>query len=363
MTYIFKFGGSSLLDASKIKQVARFIKGEKQNNKLYVVVSAMGKTTNKLVELSESLGGETNKEYASLVSLGEQISANALAVALNKLGVQTEVLTAKKLIYASGDFDSGTITDINVNRLKKIPKQKVAIICGFQGENEKGETVLLGRGGSDTTAVALGAVLKAKVKIYTDVKGFYTCDPNKFKNAKLLKKINVNSALNLANAGAKVLDKRSLMLANKYKVNLEVLKSMNKRGTQIEYGELEGYHIDGVSYLTNLFMLKGESINVPPANIKKQICLLENGKSNQYTIFGVSKNWKPSQNATPCEILLIAGSGLDTFQGVQTQILKMVQKVKTSVYMLDITSTTITIITKKDLAKKFAEQLVNITNG
>ena len=222
---------------------------------------------------------------------------------------------------------------------------------------------MLGRGGSDTTAVALGAALNAKVKIFTDVNGFYTCDPNKFKGAKLLKKININSALNLANAGAKVLDKRSLMLANKYKVNLEVLKSMHKHGTQIEYGALEGSHIDGVSHTTDLFLLKGEPLNIPASNIKKHLYLSENGTPTEYTIFSLSANAEHPQNATPCELVCVAGSGLDTFDGFTNKLLKPINTQKTCPYLIDISPSAINIITKKGSAKKLAEKLINVIYG
>ncbi len=358
MNIVYKFGGTSLENSKKIKQVAKFISREKKNNRLFVVVSAMGKTTNKLVKLANSFSDKMGEEYAGLVSLGEQISAWSLANALKKLNIESEVLTAKKLIYAKGDFDNATITQINVNRLRKIPKQKVVIICGFQGENQNLSTVLLGRGGSDTTAVALGAVLNAKVKIFTDVNGFYNYNPNEFENAELLKKINIKSALNLATAGAKVLDSRCLMLANKYNVDVEVLKSMSSSGTKVEYGELEGIHIDGISYLQNLFLLKVNGQQVLNKNIIKKFVICENKTLTQYIV--TKKLLNSTQNSTSCGIVCIAGSGLDVFETFQQQLFSVTSKFKKDIYLLDISSTSINIVVKKDVAKKLVESFINV---
>lgn len=260
MREVIKFGGSSLSSAEKIKGVAKFIlQKTKTASELVVVVSAMGKTTDRLVELSSSLG-QDQFSRAKAITLGEEISAAMLSVALNALGVKNAIFTAKDVkIHAKGHPLKAIITSIDTSTLLECIKTSVAIVTGFQGVDDSDRTLCLGRGGSDTTAVALAAALGCPCKIYTDVDGYYALDPNTFSLAKKLEQIDIFSAIESAHNGAKVLDKRCLELACKEKVPLSVLKSQTNSGTNINYTPLESYSVNTLTCKNDILFVKTTS--------------------------------------------------------------------------------------------------------
>ncbi len=341
MRYIFKFGGTSLENVQKIKSVAAFITGFKHENncELVVVVSAMGKTTNTLEALAKEVSTSPSPfPYARLLTQGEMISASLLAIALETLNEKTAILSASEIpISAAGDPTNSIITSINAEKITKHLKDKIVIVPGFQGYNNS-QPCTLGRGGSDTTAVALSKALSADVKIFTDVDGFFATDPNKFGKSKKLEEINIRSAIELAHSGAKVLDKRCLELANTFKPSLEVLKSQTSEGTKVKYFPIETFQIDGVSCKNDIVFVK-----IPH---KKTEFLQMSFKNNNFSplfeefVFGKFHAFAMSKEEysrfesqtsleTECEnadLVVICGSGFTFFKEFMQKMQNAVKK-------------------------------------
>lgn len=238
-TIVLKFGGSSLADNEKLKNVAnKIIELYKKEYNIVVIVSAQGKTTDKLLAEAKELSETPNKrELDVLLSSGEQISAAKLSILLNKMGYDSISLTGWQAgIFTNNTNQNALIKSIDLKRVKKeLEKNKIVIITGFQGFNKDLDITTFGRGGSDTSAVALAAALKAKnCYIFSDVDGVYTCDPNKIKEAKKLSAISYNEMLTISNEGAKVLHDRCVEIGEKFKVPI-ITKSTfnNKSGTII----------------------------------------------------------------------------------------------------------------------------------
>ncbi len=235
-----KFGGTSVGSVDKILKVAERIKAESdQGNQVVVVVSAMGKSTDQLVDLAKEISGQPNKrDMDMLLSTGEQVTIALLSMALNEQNLPAVSFTGWQAgILTEPVHGNARITNINTESVQnQLNEGKVVIVAGFQGITEDGEITTLGRGGSDTTAVALAAALKAdKCDIYTDVTGVFTSDPRYVKMARKLKSVSYDEMLELANLGAGVLHPRAVEFAKNYQVRLEVRSSMEKEeGTMIE---------------------------------------------------------------------------------------------------------------------------------
>ncbi|MEH7252046.1 aspartate kinase [Neobacillus niacini] len=235
-----KFGGTSVGSGEKILNVAQRIKAESdQGNQVVVVVSAMGKSTDHLVDLAKEISGQPNKrDMDMLLSTGEQVTIALLSMALNEQNLPAISLTGWQAgIMTEPVHGNARITTINPDAVKnQLAAGKVVIVAGFQGITENGEITTLGRGGSDTTAVALAAALKAdKCDIYTDVTGVFTTDPRYIKSARKLKSVSYDEMLELANLGAGVLHPRAVEFAKNYQVRLVVRSSIEKEeGTVIE---------------------------------------------------------------------------------------------------------------------------------
>jgi aspartate kinase len=224
---VLKFGGSSVADAEKIKKVAsRVIAKKDAGNDVVVVVSAMGDTTDHLVDLAKSVSeNPPDREMDMLMSSGEQISMAILSMAIEAMGRDSISLTGSQAeIITDCAHRRARIIDIKATRVRQeLEKGRIVIVAGFQGISGDSEITTLGRGGSDTTAVALAYALKADVcEILTDVPGVFTADPRVVKNARKLKEISFEEMLELASMGAKVLNSRSVELAGKYGVVLKV---------------------------------------------------------------------------------------------------------------------------------------------
>lgn len=235
-----KYGGSSVSNTDKIKNIANHvIKRKEQGNSLVIVVSAMGDTTDEYISLAKEITENPNKrELDVLMSTGEMISASLLSMALNSLGCEAISYSAYQLnIKTCGQYGKSLIEDIDVSRVGKSLKEgKVVIVTGFQGINCEGDITTLGRGGSDTSAVALAVKLKGSCEIYTDVDGIYSLDPRKY-NAKKLDVIEYEEMLELASLGAQVMHSRSVELAQKYNVEILVgLSCSDIKGTYIKGG-------------------------------------------------------------------------------------------------------------------------------
>lgn len=225
-----KFGGTSVADVEKIKNVARAVIREKENgNDVVVVVSAMGHTTDYLVKMAKDLNPNPSaREMDMLLSTGEGVSIALLAMAIQAQGYEAESLNAMQIgIHTENIHMKARITDIDTTRLERdLAAGKIIVVAGFQGVTEGNEITTLGRGGSDISAVALAAALKAKrCDIYTDVEGVYTTDPRIVPTASRLKEISYGEMLELAQAGANVLHPRSVETAKVYNVPLRVRSS------------------------------------------------------------------------------------------------------------------------------------------
>jgi aspartate kinase len=235
-----KFGGTSVGSVERILNVAQRVKAETdQGNQVVVVVSAMGKSTDQLVTLAKGISGQPNKrDMDMLLSTGEQVTISLLSMALNEQNLPAVSFTGWQAgIVTEPVHGNARITTINTESVKnQLADGKVVIVAGFQGVTENGEITTLGRGGSDTTAVALAAALKAdKCDIYTDVTGVFTTDPRYIKSARKLKSVSYDEMLELANLGAGVLHPRAVEFAKNYQVRLEVRSSLEKvEGTVIE---------------------------------------------------------------------------------------------------------------------------------
>lgn len=252
MRIVQKYGGSSVATIAQIKNIAKHIKKNYLKNELVVVVSAMGKTTNGLIDLAKQVNKDPNKrDLDFLLNVGEMQSAALLSMALNSLKVPTVCLTGWQAgIKTNSNFGKCFIEKVDVSRIENLlAKNKVVVVTGFQGEWEN-ELTTLGRGGSDTTAVALASCLRARCEIYTDVDGIYFANPNEYKNVKQIKRIDYDSMLALATCGTKVLDYRCLEIAKKYNVEILLNKTLNKDGGSIVGSEyFESLKVTGVSAL------------------------------------------------------------------------------------------------------------------
>ena len=250
-----KFGGTSVADAERIEAVADNIESEiHAGNKVTVVLSAMGDSTDDLIKLAKEINPEPDlREYDALVSTGEQISVALLAMALLKRGIKGKSYTAYQLgIKTNSSHSRARILDVEVSKItSELNEGVVPVITGFQGMNESGDITTLGRGGSDTTGVALAAALDAdECQIYTDVDGIFTTDPRVYDKARLLKKVSFEEMLELSSSGAKVLQLRAVEYASKFNLPIRVLSSFNEgEGTlvQEEKNIMERPIVSGIS--------------------------------------------------------------------------------------------------------------------
>lgn len=250
-----KFGGSSVADADKLRNVARIItETYRKGNSVVAVLSAQGDTTDDLIEKAQEVNPNASKrEMDMLLSTGEQISCSLCAMAIEAMGYPVISLTGWQAgIQTNRAYSNARIKRINTERiLSELDRNTIVIVTGFQGLNKFDDVTTLGRGGSDTSAVALAAALKADLcQIYTDVEGVYTADPRLVENAKKLEEITYDEMLELASLGAQVLHNRSVEMAKKYRVNLEVLSSFaQKPGTKVKevVKKMEKTHVSGVA--------------------------------------------------------------------------------------------------------------------
>ena len=255
-----KFGGSSVANAERVFNVAnRIIEDYKKGNDVVVVVSAQGDTTDDLIEKAKEINpsGASKREIDMLLSAGEQISIALLAMAIEKLGCPaTSLLGWQAGFETDSHHGIARIKKVNSERIRnEIAKGNIVIVAGFQGLNKYDDITTLGRGGSDTSAVAIAASMKADLcQIYTDVDGVYSADPRKVPNAVKMDEISYDEMLELASLGAQVLNNRSVEMAKKYNVELEVLSSLERKpGTIVkETVKMEKTLIRGVAKDNNV---------------------------------------------------------------------------------------------------------------
>lgn len=259
MLIVQKFGGSSVADAAKIERVAGIIADTyNQGNEVVVVLSAQGDTTDDLIEKAKEINPTPSKrELDVLLSVGEQISVSLMAMQFEKMRIPAVSLTGWQIgMQTDSTYGAAKIKTVSTERIRReLDKNRIVIVAGFQGINKYDDITTLGRGGSDTTAVAIAAMLRAdKCQIYTDVEGVFTADPRKVPNAKKLDAITYDEMLELASLGSQVLHNRSVEMAKRYNVDLEVLSSyVRKPGTKVKevVKPVEKMKISGIAKDTN----------------------------------------------------------------------------------------------------------------
>lgn len=303
MLVVKKFGGTSVANKERIMNVAkRCIKDYQAGNDVIVVLSAMGKQTDVLIDMAKDINPNPSKrEMDMLLTTGEQTSVALMAMAMNLLGVPAVSLNAFQIaMHTTSAYSNARLKRIDTERIRhELDSRKIVIVTGFQGVNKYDDYTTLGRGGSDTTAVALAAALHAdKCEIYTDVDGVYTADPRIVKNARKLKEITYDEMLDLASLGAGVLHNRSVELAKKYNVQLVVRSSLNEEeGTIVkEDVKVERMLVSGVAADKNVTRISVVGLQDKPgvafrvfdalakANINVDMILQSIGRDNSKDI-------------------------------------------------------------------------------
>lgn len=287
MLIVKKFGGSSVADKERIFNVAKRCVGDyKAGNDVVVVLSAMGDTTDDLIALAKSINPDAPKrEMDMLLTTGEQISVALMAMALASMGIPAISLNAFQVaMHTTSNYSNARLKRIDVERIRhELDNRKIVIVTGFQGVNKYDDYTTLGRGGSDTTAVALASALHADAcEIYTDVEGVYTADPRKVPEARKLKEITYDEMLELATLGAQVLHNRSVEMAKKYGVQLVVRSSLsNAEGTIVkEETEVEKMLISGVAADKNVARISLVGLKDQPGVAFKLFDLLARNNIN-----------------------------------------------------------------------------------
>ncbi len=283
-----KFGGSSVADAAKVLNVAKIVTDTyRAGNDVVVVVSAQGDTTDDLIAKANEINPAASKrEMDMLMTAGEQISISLLAMAIESLGFPVVSLLGWQAGFnTSSAYGSARIKKIENDRLRaELDRHNIVVVAGFQGINKYDDVTTLGRGGSDTSAVAIAAAMHAdRCQIYTDVEGVFTADPRKVAHAKKLKEITYDEMLELATLGAQVLNNRSVEMAKKYNVEIEVRSSIQKDvpGTIVkEVAKMEKMLIRGVTKDTDVARISVKNISNNPGEAFKMFAKLAQKKIN-----------------------------------------------------------------------------------
>ena len=375
-----KFGGSSVANAERVMNVARIVTDTyKAGNEVVVVVSAQGDTTDDLIAKAQEINPKAkNREIDQLLAAGEQISISLLAMAIESLGFPVISLLGWQAGFNTNSvYGSARIKNIKPNRLQaELARHNIVVVAGFQGINRYDDLTTLGRGGSDTSAVAIAAALHAdKCQIFTDVEGVYTADPRKVENARKLKEITYDEMLELATLGAQVLNNRSVEMAKKYSVELEVLSSLNPiPGTIVkEVAKMEKMLIRGVTKdkdvaLVSVLGVKdnpGVAFNIfsklSQKNINVDIILQSFGRDNTKDIvFTVSKDNGPvavslleeSSHLQEAKIVCdtnvakvsIVGAGMESHPGTATKMFEALYERDINIRMISTSEIKISVI-------------------
>lgn len=376
-----KFGGSSVKDRNRIFNVARIVMNTRNaGNDVVVVVSAQGDTTDDLIaKAAEITSDPSHREMDMLLATGEQISISLLAMALQELGVPAVSLTGWQAGFTTDRaYSKARIKRLNTERVEsELARNRVVVVAGFQGLNRSEDITTLGRGGSDTSAVALAAALKAdRCQIFTDVEGVYTADPRKIPKATKLKEISFDEMLELASLGAQVLNNRSVELAKKYNVELEVISSINPvPGTVVkEEAQLEGMLIKGVAKDNDVAVISvlgvpdvpGMSFKVfsllAQKNINVDIILQSSGRDgNKDVVFTVPEgdaevavNTLEANKARfgggeihvdkTCAKVSIVGAGMQSHSGVASTMFEALSGMNINIKMISTSEIKISVI-------------------
>jgi aspartate kinase len=389
-----KYGGSSVANKERVFNVAnRIVEKYKDGDSVVVAVSAQGDTTDELISKAKEINlNPSKREMDMLLSSGEQISVALLAMAIEQLGCPVISLTGTQAgMYTNSNYSNARIKRIDTDRIfKELDKKNIVIIAGFQGYNKYDDITTLGRGGSDTTAVALAAALGADLcEIYTDVDGVYTADPRIVKNARKLKDISYDEMLELASLGANVLHNRSVEMAKKYNVNLEVKSSFNKvPGTVVkEVSQVEGMLVRGVARDNDTARISIIGIEDKPGkafqifslmskkNINVDIILQSIGRDNTKDIsFTVSKNnldvaleiinnnlnligAKEVRYNDEIAKVSIVGAGMVNNPGVATKMFEALYDVNVNIHMISTSEIKVSVLIDKKDAERAVEAI------
>ena len=287
MLIVKKFGGTSVADKERIFNVAkRCIRDYQNGNDVVVVLSAMGKYTDELIAKAKEINPNPSKrEMDMLFTIGEQMSVSLMAMAMDALGVRAISLNAFQVaMHTTSNYSNARLKKIDTERIRReLDDRKIVIVTGFQGINKYNDYTTLGRGGSDTTAVALAAALHADAcEIYTDVDGVYTADPRIVPNARKMEEVTYDEMLEMASLGAKVLHSRCVEIAKKYGVELLVCSSLNRNsGTMVrEKTKMEKMLISGVAADKNVAKIRVAGLGNDPESTFRLLNLLDRNNLN-----------------------------------------------------------------------------------
>ena len=381
-----KFGGSSVKDRDRIFNVARIVANtHNAGNDVVVVVSAQGDTTDDLIAKAAEISHDPSaREMDMLLATGEQISISLLAMALNEIGCHAISLTGWQAGFRTDRaYTKARITRLETERISsELERNRVVVVAGFQGLNKLDDITTLGRGGSDTSAVAIAAALHAdRCQIFTDVEGVYTADPRKVRNTRKLQEITFDEMLELASLGAQVLNNRSVELAKKYNVELEVLSSLNPvPGTVVkEVAKMEGMLIKGVAKDTDVAVIT--ILNVPDEpgtsfkifgllaqkNINVDIILQSTGRDGKKDIsftcaqgeaetalraLKESAHYADVSVDTTCAKVSIVGAGMQSHSGVASKMFEAMSNNNINIKMISTSEIKISCIIDRDDADK-----------
>ncbi len=385
-----KFGGSSVKDTEHVMNVARIVTDTyKKGNDVVVVVSAQGDTTDDLIaKYKEIDANPSERERDMLLAAGEQISISLLAMAIQSLGYPSVSLLGWQAGFSTtSSHTRARIKKVDTTRLKnEIARKNIVIVAGFQGMDKYDDLTTLGRGGSDTSAVAIAAAMGADLcQIFTDVEGVYTADPRKVPTARKLDEISYGEMLELASLGAQVLNNRSVELAKKYNIELEVLSSLtNKPGTIVkEKTKMEKFLISGIAKDDDIVRISVTNIPDEPGlafklfsvlsakGINVDIILQSIGRDNTKDIsFTVNKDnadtamalleknflsryedVKLSMNDNVVKISIV-GSGMESHAGVATDMFEALFDANINIHMISTSEIKISVLIRKEYADK-----------
>ena len=381
-----KFGGSSVKDRDRIFNVARIVMNTRNaGNDVVVVVSAQGDTTDDLIAKAAEISHDPSaREMDMLLAAGEEISISLLTMALQELGVSAISLTGWQAGFNTDRaYSKARIKRLDTERVEsELARNRVVVVAGFQGLNKLDDITTLGRGGSDTSAVAIAAALHAdRCQIFTDVEGVYTADPRKVRNTRKLQEITFDEMLELASLGAQVLNNRSVELAKKYNVELEVLSSLNPvPGTVVkEVAKMEGMLIKGVAKDTDVAVIT--ILNVPDEpgtsfkifgllaqkNINVDIILQSTGRDGKKDIsftcsegeadlamrvLKESAHFHDVSVDTTCAKVSIVGAGMQSHSGVASKMFEALSNSNINIKMISTSEIKISCIINRDDADK-----------
>ena len=389
-----KFGGTSVGSEERIASVAQIIQKASIDNSVIVVVSAMSGETNRLIKLAKSFGENPSKrEFDALISTGEKVSAALLAMALHQIGVKAKSYTASQISMRTTDsYSKAKILDVDGQKIQDALNEGIIpIITGFQGITESGDVTTLGRGGSDTTAVAIAAQMKAeRCDIYTDVDGIYTTDPRVVPEAKKLDKITMEEMLEMAGQGAKVIQIRAVEFANKYNVPVRVLSSFEPgSGTLIslEEKDMENGLVSGIAFQKDQMKYTLHGVSDTPgiaysilgplsdANIEVDVIVQNisvNGKTDfTFTVskedeHATSEVIKQMKNSLEFDDVIVdsqiakvslVGVGMRTHAGIASTAFKALSENDVNIQMISTSEIKITIVINESAVTKAVKAL------